>query len=61
MTKSPKKSKSKPKPTSSFENIIDRNRARNQALKKLLRFIEGNEANGKGFTSKPKHESNKPT
>jgi hypothetical protein len=59
MAKSPKYSKSKLKPTSTIERIMDKNRDRNQALKKLLKFIEGDETNNKTTREFPKHNSDK--
>jgi hypothetical protein len=59
MAKSPKYSKNKIKPTSSIEKFIDKNRARNQALKKLLKFIEGDETSNKASREYPKHDSDK--
>ena len=61
MPKSLKNKRKKPKPSPSIQKMLDDNRAKTQALKKLLKFIEGDESYVKVFLSKPKNESDKPT
>jgi hypothetical protein len=57
MQQSSKGSKRKPKSPESFQNLIEQNRAKNRALKKLLKFIEDDVPQGtKAINNNPNHE-----
>jgi hypothetical protein len=57
MQQSSNSPKRKPKPPKDFQNLIEQNRAKNRALKKLLKFIEDDTTQGtKAINNNPNHD-----